>query len=541
LVGSVGDRRILAVDWDSRELRVVHARIRKERVHIEDVFAVAIPGEVAAGDAEAMGRLLRHALDQERITCRRVIVDIPRDQAVLNTLSLPPASVSDMAGMVQLRLGKSLPFPTSEAVIDFTLPPDGDRLEGPQEVLAAAVQREVVEFYRQVCANAGLRLERIGLRPYATKVAVGAFLGAGLPERVLVVDIGPVLTEIDVLRGGKLVFSRAASVYVPPDSTAPLPMTPPEPSRAGGPEKADGEGEVTVVPFAAQESDPGPREVTAVVADLMVEVTRSIEAYRASDPGAEMDCAVVAGATGIEDTLADAIHRRFGINCETYNPSAWFDGDAERGAAACGFSASLGLVLGHAVEGARHFDFLHPKKQAAPGEAKLRKAPMVAAVVALFAVAGIVYYWQGPAKQFAQRRQLEEQIAQVRAEIKENEDFMQMVEAAQAFEQEQVVWLDELNNLVALLPDNRKVVLSKLDLYQDDRRMQMDFRASDSVEGARMIEQLEAFRLEGQEHEHYQAKIGPTSEKRGKEYPHEGGISIQVVGFEGGSNRAGGQ
>ncbi|NIQ98756.1 MAG: hypothetical protein GTN78_00925, partial [Gemmatimonadales bacterium] len=82
------------------------------------------------------------------------------------------------------------------------------------------------------------------------------------------------------------------------------------------------------VPFAAP-ADTGPRGVTAVVADLMVEVTRSIEAYRGGDPGAEMDCAVVAGATGIEETLAEAIHRRFGINCETYNPSAWFDGDAE--------------------------------------------------------------------------------------------------------------------------------------------------------------------------------------------------------------------
>ena len=100
---NVGDRRILAVDWDDRELRVVHARIRKEKVRVEEVFAVSIPEEVSVGDAVAMGRLLRRALDQEQVSCRRVIVDIPRDQAVLNTLSLPDVSASDTCGTKQWR------------------------------------------------------------------------------------------------------------------------------------------------------------------------------------------------------------------------------------------------------------------------------------------------------------------------------------------------------------------------------------------------------------------------------------------------------
>ena len=101
MVGLVSERGILSVDWDPRELRIVHARIRKDSVRVEDVFAVAIPQDVALANAEEVGRLLRRALDEEQIGCRRVIVDIPRDQAVLNTLSLPTASISDLAGMVR--------------------------------------------------------------------------------------------------------------------------------------------------------------------------------------------------------------------------------------------------------------------------------------------------------------------------------------------------------------------------------------------------------------------------------------------------------
>jgi len=534
-VGSVGDRRILAVDWDQRELRVVHARIRKEKVRVEDLFAVSIPEHVNVSDADVMGRLLRQALDQEQISCRRVIVDIPRDQAVLNTLSLPPVSISDLAGMVELRVGKALPFPISEAVIDFALPPDGERGGEPQEVLAAAVRTEAVDFYRQVCQKAGLRLERIGLRPYATKVAIRAFLGSGIPQRVLVVDIGPTLTEIDVLRGGQLAFSRAASVFVPPDGTAPVPMIQPEPVQTEGPASADDEAEVSVVPFGAQ-AGPGPRGVTAVVADLMVEVTRSIGAYRGTDPGADMDCAVVAGATGIEETLAEAIHRRFGINCETYNPSAWFNGDAERGATACGFSASLGLMLGHAVEGRRHFDFLHPKKQEMPGQARLKKVPVATAAVVLFVVAYVAFYLQSPAKQFAERRRLEAEIEIVKDDIRENKDFVRMVEAARAFEREEVVWIDELNSLVALLPDSKKVVLDKLDLYQEDRRIQIAFKASDRLQGAEIIERLEAYRNEGSDTARYTARIGANNDRKDASYPHLGSVEVRIVDTKGGSN-----
>ncbi|MHC4090907.1 MAG: type IV pilus biogenesis protein PilM [Planctomycetota bacterium] len=522
----MGERRILSVDWDPRELRVVHARIRKERVRIEDVFAVAIPQEVALGSAEQLGKLLRHALDQERISSRHVIVDIPRDQVVLNTLALPNVTVSDMAGMVKLQIAKGLPFPISEAVVDFAVPPD-DGEEGPRDVLVGAVRTEVVDYYQQVCERAGLRLERIGLRPYANKVAVSSFLSGEPPERVLIVDVGPALTEIDVLRRGQLVFSRAASVFVPKEDSQVVPLVAAdEPQADAGPTV---DVEASIIPFDA-EPETGPRDMAAVVADLMVEVTRSIEAYRGTDAGAQMDCAVVAGATGIEETLAEAIHRRFGVHTETYNPAACLGDDQERGATAAGFSAALGLVLGHGGEGRLHFDFLHPKKQEVPGKAELKKVPLVAAVVALFAVAGAVAYFQGPAKRFARIDELKEQIQESKAEIRDNKGFIEMVQAAKRYEAEQIVWIDEFQNLVALLPNSEKVVLDKLDLHQDDKgkTMKMDVRAADSRQCREIVEKLEDFIPEGRSGQYYTAKMGSASRASTGRYRHEGSITVQV-------------
>ncbi|MCH7814887.1 MAG: hypothetical protein IID40_12805, partial [Planctomycetes bacterium] len=186
-------------------------------------------------------------------------------------------------------------------------------------------------------------------------------------------------------------------------------------------------------------------------------------------------------------------------------------------------------VLGHAGEGRLHFDFLHPKQQEAPGRARLKKVPLVAAVAALFVMAVGVGYVQGPAKKFARVRDLQEEIADTKARIRADQPFIRMVNQAERFEAEQVIWLDEMLNLVALLPDNQQVVLEQLDMVQRDRRMKFGLRARDLTQGAALVEQLEAYRPEGQKKPHYSAQRGPTGRAAKGDYRYEGNVTVRIV------------
>ena len=60
----------------------------------------------------------------------------------------------------------------------------------------------------EACHAAGLTPARIGLRPYAILVSV-AHLPSMADRRVLFVDVGPTMTEIDVINRGALCFSRS--------------------------------------------------------------------------------------------------------------------------------------------------------------------------------------------------------------------------------------------------------------------------------------------------------------------------------------------
>jgi len=207
-------KQILALDWDTRELRVVHAYVGKRGVKVDRLLSVPVPRSVDPANPEQMGRHIRRALEQEEIGARHAIVDIPRDQAILNTLRLPVASPDDLPGMVEIQIAKELPFALAEAVVDFAAP-EFEPGAAKADVLVAAVRREVLDQYESTFAVAGLKLERVGLRPYAHKVAVGELLKHALPARVMFIHVRPSLTEIDVLRNGSLSFSRAASVLIP--------------------------------------------------------------------------------------------------------------------------------------------------------------------------------------------------------------------------------------------------------------------------------------------------------------------------------------
>ena len=84
-------KKIIAIDWDARTLRVVHAFLGKRGVKVDRLLSVAIPTSVDPTNPEQMGRHIRRTLDQEGIGTRNAVVDVPRDQAILKTLKLPAA------------------------------------------------------------------------------------------------------------------------------------------------------------------------------------------------------------------------------------------------------------------------------------------------------------------------------------------------------------------------------------------------------------------------------------------------------------------
>jgi type IV pilus assembly protein PilM len=362
-----GTRKVLCLDWDRRSLRIVVARIGGGRMALEDAHLHRVPAEITADEPQAFGGFIARALSQHQIRHKHVIVDVPRDRAVINRLRLPPTPNDELPAAVRFQAMRELPFPLDEAQIDFVTI-ERDEQGRSTEVLLAAVRRETLELIRATCEAAGLKPTRIGLRPYANLVSVRQ-LPDMIDRTVLYLDVGPSMTEIDVIQGDTLVFSRAASVGVPLAGG----------ELAGDDSRVSAKSELSTLELShAVESQ--------AVDELLVEVTRSLQAFRATEPEATIDQIVIAGGTGIESTLLDAMDERFGLPTTLFDPTRTL-GIAEHEAGKLrAFSAALGLAWAVARNGLLELDFLNPKRPV-ERHASLKKRLRMAGLAAGIALA----------------------------------------------------------------------------------------------------------------------------------------------------------
>jgi len=516
------NKSLLAIDWDARMLRMVMGTMSKRSARIDQVVGVPVPADVNMRDAVSMGTFIRQALDKAKISPRRAVVNVPREQANFYTLRLPKATLNDLAGMVAFQIPKELPYPVDQAAVDFSAAAEEQQTE-IHDVLVAALRNEQLDFYAQVFAQAGLKLQHVGLRPNASEFAVNALLEATPHERVLFVDVGPVTTEIDVIHNGRLVFSRAASVVIPESFAAD------DTSRTGS-DVGEGEGETPFsLTLAADRSAPS---LDGVVAELMIEVTRSIEAYRVGNPSANLNHAVIGGNTDIEEALAEAIQKQYRISAQPYNPASCFGWDADRGAAAGAFAATLGLVLAQSAPVNRRFDFLHPKRAETRAERRIKRAPLAAATAALFVAAGVVFYVLYVKPQYDLRNQLRADIRDIKKQLDAHEEFEQMVAALQQYEQQQIVWLDKFYDVVAKLPDEKKIVLNNLDMSQKDHRIRFPYRADDANVAAELIGALDQSTTPDGAVPQFKGTLGATNLKSGDRYAYHGTVDLRVVDRE---------
>jgi hypothetical protein len=197
---------------------------------------------------------------------------------------------------------------------------------------------------------------------------------------------------------------------------------------------------------------PTEDEQEEAVGNLIVEVNRTIEAYRVSAPGAEIDSIVVGGSCGIEERFCREVADRFGAPAKMYNPGESIMTLRDRGEDMTAFSAPLGLTVGHGTEGTLHFDFLHPKEPVDLSKVKARRVPVIAATVIVFVMALIVLRVQIPKATRAKAKTLQSKVKALRAEAKEVEQFKEQVLRAELWADQEKVWLDDLATITELFP-----------------------------------------------------------------------------------------
>ena len=337
---------VTALDIDQRMLRVVQVvtgttpgSIRVKRVEVmpvpENDFDLENPQKV--------GEWIGTQLKAMHLTPGLVVMAARRGEAVLKELLLPPLKdMGEMASMVNMRVARELPFPETDAVIDFTVtkvptkkqlqaakketPLAAPSVDSKAHVVVAAVRKDTVNRYRAIAKSAGLTLTGLGLRPLASFRTLKACVDEISYEAVALISVRRHEVDVDILVDSRLVFSRELSVNLNP---------------------ADNSTET-----AKQDS----------IQQTAKEIIRCLHSHEGSMAFKPIQRLYIAGGTGLEDNLRGIIHDRIGEDCKIMPPPTAIPLPKGKEANATRALTSLGLAIGFVDDGGLALNFLDPKR-----------------------------------------------------------------------------------------------------------------------------------------------------------------------------------
>ena len=401
--------RLVALEWDAKEARVVVARSRGKGVVVEQAFAVVLPQKDAGAAAEAdVGAAIAKALAEHGLAKSDALVAVGRSNIELKFLSTPPVPPEELPDIVRFQALRQFTSLGDDWPLDYV--PLAANADGGSNVLAAAISPELVKQIRETCAAAGVAFSRLVLRPFAAASLLKDRTTDGKCR--MLVDLLRDDADLTVLIGDQVIFPRTVRL---PTLTEPEALA----------RSVLGEGRRTII---AAQNQLGGRRVEEVV---------------------------IFGDGQHHTVLKQLLEKELSLPVELVDPFTmveWADEARTRKPEYPGtFAPLLGMLLDEAAERRPIIDFLHPRKKAEPPNRR-RTYIMAGVGVGALALAGLVMLQM-------QLWSLDGRIKQLSAEVVRQEKLAKttakpIADAAKLdhFAASDITWLDELRILSERFP-----------------------------------------------------------------------------------------
>jgi Tfp pilus assembly PilM family ATPase len=414
--------RLLALEWDNREVRVAIGAARGGELKVEDAFTIELaPRGEGADTPRAAGERIAAALAEKGVGKSVGLVAVGRGGIELKQLSLPPAPDDELPDLVRFQAMREFHSLGDEWPLDFI--PLSTAPGASRRVLAAAISPELVGQVRQTCQLAKVSTERLVPRSCAAaSLLARAHWTAGVKVKLLV-DLLTEDADLTVLVDSDVVFLRTVRLS----------------------------GDVL--------TSPGGH------ASLLGEIRRTVAAARNQLGGLTVEAIYLCGQGAAYTTLAAQIESGTSIPTHLFDPFAGLklSSSLKRALPAntgC-FAPVLGMLVDEAQQKRHAIDFLHPRKRPPPPD---RRRGLLWAAVAATVVFAAGYLWlQGALGD------LDEEIDLLALKAKNLDKGVAKAKELELAEREvaawaagDVNWLDELDELAADLPSGREVLLSRL-------------------------------------------------------------------------------
>ncbi len=281
-------RSPLGVDFGSSALKV--AQIKGTSVNLAAVLNI----EGNRNDPDALGQQLSGFFGSIGATGRDAIVNVPGSHAFIRTVSFPSMPEGELKEALTWEVKRQLPYHLEDAIFDYVSSQDGDTLL----VTYAATERKYSEEHLEPLRRAGLNLVGVDINPLCLLRTIRPRTAGN----TVVVDIGATSTEIHVFKNGVLRITRtveAGGEFMKKRLV----------SEGADPEEAD-----------RLLREGSADELGDVLRDIMLEVFRSIDYYKANFKEKGVSEIIVTGGPSLNPQVVGFFKDMFGLPVSVPDP-----------------------------------------------------------------------------------------------------------------------------------------------------------------------------------------------------------------------------
>ncbi|MFC1708993.1 pilus assembly protein PilM [Candidatus Omnitrophota bacterium] len=195
------------IEFSNHSIKLIQSRLNMSKLRFISQLAIK---ENIADSQEAFIEALDKIITHNHLKIGDLIVSLERSLVTIRSVKLPSADEEEIRDMVELQTVKFLPYRIDEMVVSHqTIKTEEGDLS---HVILVIVPKGIVKKFTNICEALKLRPQLITLSSEGLLQWYMNIRPLTINDTLLLVDIDKGKTEVAVVSGGKLFFSRSFSL-----------------------------------------------------------------------------------------------------------------------------------------------------------------------------------------------------------------------------------------------------------------------------------------------------------------------------------------
>jgi type IV pilus assembly protein PilM len=331
---------VVGLDIGSSAVKAVELKASGRTYRVSAYAAESVPPDSivdgAIIDAVSVADAIRRVFDRAGTRTRDVAASLSGNAVIVKKISLPVMTEAELSESIRWEAEQYIPFDIQDVNLDHQILEGHDPTKGTMDVLLVAAKKDKINDYSGVIAQAGRQPAVIDVDAFAIQNAFEVNYDVEPGVVTVLMNIGASAVNINIVSGASSVFTRDISTGGNAYTEAiqrefNLSFEHAEQVKRG--RTSDGVGPDDVRPV-----------LRAVTENLLLEVQKTFDFYRATAPSDRLDRVMVCGGGSQTEGLLADIAERFSLPVEPLNPFRRVAFDAARFGVEAGEAEATAVV-----------------------------------------------------------------------------------------------------------------------------------------------------------------------------------------------------